>query len=88
MRVPYDSSEQVGVLVFDLIQQTIGERAWYDEPAMLEFEGHWFPAPADYDACLTRLYGDYMTPPPEKDRVPHAFQVWWKDGYGPEEEMK
>ncbi len=32
-----------------------------------------FPCPAGYDTILTALYGDYMTPPSEDDRVPiHA----------------
>ena len=32
-----------------------------------------FPCPSGYDAILTSLYGDYMTPPPADDRVPlHA----------------
>lgn len=35
-----------------------------------------FPCPAGYDTILTTLYGDYMTPPPENDRVPiHATAV-------------
>ncbi|MBE6546240.1 MAG: LicD family protein [Ruminococcaceae bacterium] len=29
-----------------------------------------FPCPAGYDTILTALYGDYMTPPPENDRIP------------------
>ena len=29
-----------------------------------------FPCPAGYDTILTALYGDYMTPPKQEDRVP------------------
>lgn len=34
----------------------------------LEFEGHSFSCPKDYDAFLRQLYGDYMQLPPENQR--------------------
>ena len=86
MRNNYDDCELVGSLVFTDIPQSISPRAGYDNPVMLEFEGHQFPAPSNYDECLTSFYGDYMTPPPEKDRIPHAFRAWWKPGFEPAEE--
>ena len=42
--------------------------AWYSNKTKVEFEGQYFDAPADYDAVLTAIYGDYMTPPPESER--------------------
>ena len=37
----------------------------------LPFEDTTVSAIADWDKYLTQFYGDYMTPPPEKDRVDH-----------------
>lgn len=37
----------------------------------VEFEGRNFFAPRFYDMILTRIYGDYMSMPPEEDRIPH-----------------
>lgn len=37
----------------------------------IEFEGHLFPAPHDYDAVLTKFFGNYMQLPPENERVGH-----------------
>jgi lipopolysaccharide cholinephosphotransferase len=41
----------------------------YDEQVYVDFEGHKLPVPAGYDLLLTKIYGDYMTPPPEDQRV-------------------
>lgn len=43
-------------------------RKCYDHYMDAKFEGELFRIMRDYDDYLTPLYGDYMTPPPEKDR--------------------
>ncbi|WIY82630.1 LicD family protein [Propionimicrobium sp. PCR01-08-3] len=50
------------------------------ESTTVEFEGHSFLAPRSYDAFLTSIFGDYMTPPPEDQRLPHFCKSYWKDG--------
>ena len=41
----------------------------------IEFEGKRFRAPADPDAYLTDLYGNYMTMPPVEKRVIHSVFI-------------
>lgn len=40
----------------------------FSETCDVEFEGHMFPAPKEWDKYLTIEYGDYMTPPPPEKR--------------------
>ena len=47
------------------------------------FEDDSFPGPQDYDGYLTRLYGDYMTPPPEDERE-NRHQIIQLD-FGPDD---
>lgn len=41
----------------------------------IEFEGRKFFAPADTDAYLRGQFGDYMTPPPESERLGHDCRI-------------
>lgn len=46
---------------------------WMKESTVLEFEGIKVKAPIGYDQYLTKVYGDYMTLPPEEKRIPHHY---------------
>ena len=47
----------------------IAPTSCYDDVIETEFEGVMMPIPEGYDEILTIIYGDYMTPPKEKERV-------------------
>jgi lipopolysaccharide cholinephosphotransferase len=54
-------------------------RYLWDSYEDVEFENQTCRKLADHDKYLTIHYGDYMTPPPEKDRVNHDYYHWhWK----------
>ncbi len=54
---------------------------WLFPTGTIEFEGYRFACPREVDKLLTQRYGDYMTPPPESERKPHAVTCWIKDGF-------
>lgn len=49
------------------------DRRWFTELTELPFEGGSYFAPADWDGYLVHAYdADYMTPPPESERISTA----------------
>lgn len=54
----------------------------FDHLARLEFCGREFPAVAHWDETLKSVYGDYMTLPPQSQRVNHGLKAWYIDGGG------
>ncbi len=56
------------------------EKSLFDATVDLPFEGYSFKALSGYDAFLTNVYGDYMTPPPPEKRHPiHSRnKYYWK----------
>jgi lipopolysaccharide cholinephosphotransferase len=49
--------------------KNVTPRRFLTQRCEVTFEGGNYPAPADYDACLRMLYGDYMILPPPEGRV-------------------
>lgn len=45
----------------------------------IEFEGHKFLCPGNYDAYLTNIYGDYMQIPPVEKRQIHSLEIKFID---------
>ena len=54
------------------------KKEYLEERVLVDFEDAKFYAPRDYDGYLRQLYGDYMTPPPEKDRIYHHFYTAYR----------
>lgn len=52
----------------------------------INFEGIKFYVPNDYHTFLTYAYGDYLTPPPEEQRLPHTNLTTIK--FGPYEKSE
>ena len=49
----------------------------FENRIKVEFEGHKFYAPNDYDTYLKRIYGNYMELPPEDKRTTHSIEAYW-----------
>lgn len=75
---PYEESPYIGVIAFCQGQNNVVPKAGFEDKILLPFEGEEFYAPGTYDAYLTRLFGDYMTLPPEDKRISdHSYTAWW-----------
>lgn len=59
-----------GWLTLERIRQLTRPASEFEQTVWLPFEGQRLPATAAYASALTRLYGDYRTPPPPKRRIP------------------
>ena len=85
-KVPFGSTQTVGS--FANVSKGNEHRMplGYLKGTTVTFEGGTYPAMSCYDEHLTRMYGDYMTPPPEDKRIPaHSIRAWWVDGFEPED---
>jgi len=52
----------------------------FDKCRLIQFEGHDFYILPDYDSILRKWHGDYMIPPPEKERVrQHSYKAYWRN---------
>jgi len=70
--IDYSRSQHVGVTAFRYVERV--PRDAYGTPRDIEFEGRTFRAgPQESAVILTRLYGDYMTPPPASARTHRHF---------------
>lgn len=70
-------------------QRGITLREWWEgEEVYGVFEGLRVRLPHNYDAYLTWIYGDYMTPPPENKRVPLHLAKHYSATIGYEEYIK
>lgn len=58
----------------------LAEKDSFNDPILIDFVGHSFYAPKNYDEHLRRLYGNYMELPPKESRHPtHEYKAYLKD---------
>lgn len=71
-----EKTKRVGNFV-SLHTNAIMDRSKFENFIYAEFEGRKIKIPSGYDEWLTKLYGDYMTPPPESKRASiHHFEAF------------
>ena len=74
----YKSSHHVGDGAWPNGMKDYFRVEWTTPSVKMEFEGHMFNVPKNYHEYLTNFYGDYMTVPPENERVTHYLKAWCK----------
>jgi lipopolysaccharide cholinephosphotransferase len=76
---PTTDSIQVGSLLGPYKDKDIFNKKLFKETILLEFEGNYFLAPAEYDILLSQLYGSYMELPSLEKRVTHhSYRAFYK----------
>ena len=79
-----ENAKYIGVAVDPEIgpaYRTVYPRTMFEKFLKVPFDNEEFMVTAEYDAWLTQMYGDYMTPPPAGNRTsPHTLsKIYWLD---------
>lgn len=82
--VDYDKSRHVGLLIEGDPRKERFPKEWLEPAVMLEFEGHFFPAPGGYKPHLEVFYGSHITKEEYHHNLPmilpdHRHEVFWKE---------
>ena len=76
----FETSKNVGCLVGMYGDRERMADSVFKSYTTVEFEGRQYKAIADYNAYLTRHFGNYMELPPKEEQVSrHSFEAWWKE---------
>ena len=72
--------DMVGVPCWFTTGNTLLNKAWFASRMIHKYENTSFYIPENYHEILTKIYGDYMTPPPEGKRVQyHNYEITRRD---------
>ena len=77
-KIPFDESRFATCVGCDLNAKGYAyfPRECFNGSEQVEFCSHLLPAPKDYRTILEVTYGDYLSLPPEEERVDHGTKVW------------
>lgn len=65
-------SDLVGIICFNIyVGKEIMPLEWFGNIVKMDFEGHQFNVPSNYEAVLRHFYGNWQQLPPEEQRVTH-----------------
>ena len=74
-----ESKYVINSVIYAKGEREILEREWFKDTIELEFEGRSYLAPIGADQYMKRLFGDYLTLPPEEKRISHhRFYAYFK----------
>lgn len=80
-------TNRIGMIVFNESPIYRWKTKWFNKREKHIFEGVNLYIPSCYHEILTTNYGNYMTLPPEKERIAHHFvEIYWKKLNHTEEE--
>lgn len=74
-KYPYETSEYVVNFMGAGKFKEMHKKSLYDNRVLYHFEDTEVYGVADYDTWLTKMYGDYMTPPPDDEKNKHFTEV-------------
>ncbi|MCF0105985.1 MAG: LicD family protein [Holdemanella sp.] len=74
----YDNGDNEYVADLTQPYPCVIKKACMDDIELVPFEDTELYAIKDYDEFLRSIYGDYMTPPPENERIPHNYKAYWR----------
>lgn len=70
-KYPYSKQYNIANYFGAWKEKEISDYSWFNPLKEYTFEGRKVWGPNNYDAYLTKMYGDYMTPPPIEKRKSH-----------------
>lgn len=70
-RYNYGNSEYIADFVGKYKFRDTYPKSWWEPGIMVAFEGVQVRIPSEYDKYLSRIYGDYMKIPDEKEQITH-----------------